>query len=215
MTNEMQLAHAAGLPGTAGELGLPPGGNQKQKPIGLKKIHRLLRGRYPLVITLGLIFGVAGALTGYLAEQPMFKSSFQVEINSTIHSATSDVGQEMSGYERFLHSQIATIRSSEEIQRAMDEDEWKSAAGAPQSEAGMVKFASELEAENFPTDSSTLRVSFSDPDKSLALAGAQSVLKAFRDFFEQTDPMMYSQKLQELDKDRIKYQNMLNEDEQM
>lgn len=213
MTNEMQLAHAAGLaPG--GQDFHAGHGNQKPKPIGFKRIHRLLRGRYPLIVTLGLIFGFAGALTGYLAVEPTFSSSFQVEINSTVQGINSPTGDLIAGYDRFLQSQVAMIRSYELIHRAMDEDEWKSAGGAPPDETSVIRFAGALDAEIFPTDSSTLKVTFEDPDRAVALAGSQSVEKAFKEFFEQTDPMMYSQKLQELEKHRTKYQDELNSDEQ-
>ena len=125
MTNEMQLAHAAGLPGTGIDYGTGSGhgGNQRPKPIGLKRIHKLLRGRYPLVITLGLIFGIAGGLTGYLVEEPLYTSSSEVEIRSTIQTSNDPIGAVISGYDRLLQSQVAMIRSYELIQRAMDEDD--------------------------------------------------------------------------------------------
>jgi capsular exopolysaccharide synthesis family protein len=210
MTNEMQLAHAAGLAGVGADFGNGISGNQRSKPIGLKKIHRLLRGRYPLVITMGLLFGVAGGLTGYLSEQPMFTSSFQVDISPTIYSVNSPVGEEIAGYDRLLQTQVAMIKGPELIQRAMDEDEWKAAGGPPQNDSTMRRFATSLGAENYPVDTSMMRVTFSDPDRNIALAGAQSTLKAYKEFFDQTDPMMYSQMLQELDKDKTKYQNDYN-----
>lgn len=212
MTNEMQLAAAAGLAGGAPDFGNGISGNNRAKPIGLKKIHRLLRGRYPLVITMGLLFGLAGGLTGYLSQQPLYTSSFQVEISPTIYSVSSAVGEEIAGYERLLETQIAMIKGPNLVQRAMEEDEWKSAGGSPpQSDAATMHFAQELYAENYPLDTAMLRVSFTDPDRNIALAGAQSVLKAFTEFFEQTDPMMYGPKLQQLDNDKTKYQNELNE----
>jgi capsular exopolysaccharide synthesis family protein len=212
MTNEMQLAQAAGL---ANAMEHANGANNaKPKPIGLKKIHRLLRGRYPLVITLGLIFGIAGGLTGFLLEEPLFTSSSQVEVTPTVQSPNEIVGNPISDYERLLQSQVAVIRSYELIQSAMNQDEWKSAGGPPPTETAMVKFASQLTAENYPTDTSMLRISFSDPDRNLALAGAQSILKAYMTFYDQDDPMMYTQKLQELDKDRAKYQQQLNSAQQ-
>ena len=59
-------------------------------------------------------------------------------------------------------------------------------------------------------DTSMVMVTFSDPDRNIALAGAKSVLKAFTEFFNQMDPMMYSGKLQELDNDRTRYQDQIN-----
>jgi polysaccharide biosynthesis transport protein len=212
MTNEMQLAAAAGLPGGVNDFGNGANGHNRPKPNGLKKIHRLLRGRYPLVITMGLLFGLAGGLTGYLSQQPLFTSSFQIEISPTIYSVGSATGEEIAGYDRLLQTQIAMIKGPNLVQRAMEEDEWKSAGGPPpQSDAATTHFAQELYAENYPLDTAMLRVSYSDPDRNIALAGAQSVLKAYTEFFEQTDPMMYGPKLQQLDNDKTNYQNELTQ----
>jgi len=211
MTNEMQLAQAAGLPL---DFGNGINGNQRSKPIGFKKIHRLLRGRYPLVIVMGILFGIAGALTGYLSQQPLYSSEFTLEINPTIPIAASPVDEQITGYERLLQTQIATIKSPELIQRAMEEDEWKSAGGPPESEGTLLDFDNSLTASNYPEDTAMIRVSFSSPDRGLAYAGAQAILKAYSEFFDQTDPMMYSRKLQSLDTEKNRYQNEMSNDSQ-
>jgi len=211
MTNEMQLANSAGLPPGGNEFGNDNGGNQQAKPMGLKKIHRLLRGRYPLVITMGLMFGLAGALTGYLVQKPLFNGQFQVDISPTVPNLSSAVGDPIPDYERLLQTQVAMMKNPELIQRAMEEDEWKAAGGSPpQDQASVTHFAQNLVAQNYPMDTSMVMVTFSDPDRNIALAGAKSVLKAFTEFFNQMDPMMYTGKLQELDNDRTRYQDQIN-----
>ncbi|MGA2441344.1 MAG: hypothetical protein ABSH08_10315, partial [Tepidisphaeraceae bacterium] len=209
MTNEMQLAQAAGLPVPSHDMAMGQYPNPQGKPVGLKKIHRLMRGRYPLVITLGLLFGVAGGLMGFLSAQPIYTSTFTVEIVPQIQTPGSYTGEMIPGYTLFLQSQVAVLKSYELVQRALDEDEWKG-TGAPRGdEAAMARFAAGVEAENFPPDTSMLRISYADPDKSLALAGAQSLLKAYREFFEQSDETLYPEKLQELQKQQAKYNSDL------
>ena len=115
MTNEMQLAHEAGLPLGGTEFGNELGGNQQSKPMGLKKIHRLLRGRYPLVITMGLLFGLAGALTGFLVQQPLFNGQFQIDISPTVPNLSSPVGDPIPDYERLLQTQVAMMKNPELI----------------------------------------------------------------------------------------------------
>ncbi|MGD0541956.1 MAG: AAA family ATPase [Tepidisphaeraceae bacterium] len=213
MTNEMQLAQAAGLPMASQDFGhLQAANNQIGKPMGLKKIHRLLRGRYPLVITLGLLFGVAGALLGYLSQRPMFSSRSQVEIVPVIQNLSSYGGETMSSYGLFLESQVRVVESYEVIQRALDEDEWKDAGGARGSDAALAHFAGGLEVENIP-NTAILKITYSDPDSKLAYAGAQSIMKAYREFFQDEDPMMFTNKLQELEKLRTKATNDLQTDE--
>jgi capsular exopolysaccharide synthesis family protein len=208
MTNEMQLAHAAGLP-TGHELAPGHANNhqQNQPTTGFKRVHKLLRGRYPLVVTLGLIFGVAGGLTGYLTQRPQFSSGFQIEINPTIHTPGNVIGDQMLGYDRFLQSQVAVIRSYELIQRALDEEDWRNADGPRGDEAALVQFYGGLEAENYPAETSILRVTYANPDKDLAYAGAQSVMKAYSQFMQDSDPMSVGANLQEVDKMRTKYSN--------
>jgi Mrp family chromosome partitioning ATPase/uncharacterized protein involved in exopolysaccharide biosynthesis len=213
MTNEMQLAQAAGLPLTGHELAYAQGANnQNGKPVGLKKIHRLLRGRYPLVIMLGLLFGIAGALLGYLSQHPLFASRSQVMIDPVIQSLNSWGGETMSSYGLFLESQVRVVGSYEVIQRALDEDEWKDAGGMRGNDAALAHFASGLDIDNIP-NTAILRITYSDPDPKLAFAGAQSIMKAYREFFQDEDPMMFTRKLQELEQLRTKATNDLQNNE--
>jgi capsular exopolysaccharide synthesis family protein len=184
------------------------GNNQQNQPVsGFKRVHKLLRGRYPLVITLGLIFGFAGGLTGFLTQKPQFSSGFQIEINPTIHMPGNVIGDEILGYDRFLQSQVAVIRSYELIQRALDEEDWKNADGPRGDEAALVVFYGGLEAENFPAETSILRVTYTNPDKDLAFAGAQSIMKAYTQFMQDSDPLMVGSNMQEIDKMRTKASN--------
>ena len=209
MTNEMQLAQAAGLPVPSHDMATGQHGNQQGKPVGLKRIHRLMRGRYPLVITLGLLFGVAGGLMGFLSEEPIYTSSFTVEIVPQVQTPGSYTGEMIPGYTMFLQSQVAVLKSYDVVQRALDEDAWK-ATGAPRGDdAAITRFAAGVEAENNPPDTSMLRISYSDPDRNLALAGAQSVLKAYQEFCAESDQSLYPQKLQELQRLQTKYSNDL------
>ena len=203
MTNEMQLAQAAGLP-VPSHVATGQPGNQQGKPVGLKRIHRLMRGRYPLVITLGLMFGIAGGLMGFLSTQPTYTSTFMVEIVPQVHTPGSYVGEMIPGYGLYLQSQVAMVKSSGLVQRALDEDEWKAGGGPRGDDAAVARFATGVEAQNEP-DTAMLKISYSDPDKNLALAGAQSVLKAYREFFEESDESLYPQKLQELQRLQTKY----------
>ena len=216
MTNEMQLAHAAGLPMTGHELNHGHGNGQHAPQTGFKRVHKLLRGRYPLVITLGLIFGVAGALTGFLSQKPLYSSGFQIVINPIVRTPGNVMGDPMLEYDRFLQSQISIIRSYDLIQRALDEDDWRNADGPRGDEAAVSKFWGGLEAENFPAESSTLRITYSDPDKDLAFAGAQAILKAYTQFLQDSDPISIGTNLQEIDRLRTRYSNdLMNEQQQM
>ena len=209
MTNEMQLAHAAGLPATGHEMAPGHGNHQQSQQTGFKRVHKLLRGRYPLVITLGLLFGIAGGLTGYLTQKPQFSSGFQIEINPIVHMPGNPMGDPMLGYDRFLQSQVAVIRSYELIQRALDEDDWKNADGARRRGVCWCSSAMDWTRRIIPRKRRSSRVSYSNPDRDLAFAGAVSVLKAYTQFMLDSDPMGVGSNLQEIDKMRTKYSNDL------
>jgi succinoglycan biosynthesis transport protein ExoP len=212
MTNEMQLAHAAGLMAGQDMANSHHANQQNGKPMGLKKVHRLLRGRYPLVIMLGLLFGVAGGLLGYLSQRPIFGSHSQVEIDPVIQNLTSFGGETMSSYGLFLESQVRVVGSYDVIQRALDEDEWKDAGGLRGNDAALAHFAGGLEVENVP-NTAILKITYGDLDPKLAYAGAQAITKAYREFYQDEDPMMFTPKLQELEKLRTKATNDLQNDE--
>jgi capsular exopolysaccharide synthesis family protein len=215
MTNETQLALAAGLPMPHDPM-FGQQGNHSHKATGLKRIHRLLRGRYPLVITLGLLFGVAGSLMGYLSQKPLFSSVSKIEIDPTVRSnSPSNLGYGIPEYQYFLASQVSVIESPELIQRALDEDEWKAGGGPRGDDLAMVRFASGLEVENTP-NTAIIKISYSDPDAKLALAGAQAVTKAYDEIYQESDPMGFASRLRELDKEKSTYNaNLLGYQQQL
>src|SRR5688500_15809327 len=69
----------------------PSGGNMGgPAPAGgspLSKLHRLLRGRYPIVVVLGLIFGSIGAVAGYFSQKPGYSAVGTLEVSPFIKSA--------------------------------------------------------------------------------------------------------------------------------
>src|SRR4051794_28122550 len=93
MNRDMQLAPYNPAPlapweqpyGSAGTaLGTPagPGG----PPTPLKKVHRLLRGRYFIAVILALIGAVAGGAAGFLSQKPGYSSTGTIAISGVIPS---------------------------------------------------------------------------------------------------------------------------------
>ena len=199
MNNEMQLAHAAGLP-TSFDLSSAyhQSNAAANRPTGAKRLHRLLRGRYPLVITLGLLFGIAGGIVGFLSKKPQYVTPSLLMIDPKIPQMHDPNGEPMADYEMFIQSQVAVITGSEVIARALDEPEWKEVmkanGGARIDEASIRSFGNSLEVEN-PPGTENIEIKFSDPDPKVSLAGAQAIYKAYRETYEETDPLMFAPKL--------------------
>src|SRR3954462_10298945 len=86
-SNDIQLAAfgpnppAHPAPWQGGALGAPAGGGAGGEPSVLKKVHRLLRGRYLLAIALGLLGAGLGALGGFVSQKPAYRSDGLIQID--------------------------------------------------------------------------------------------------------------------------------------
>jgi len=210
MTQEMQLAQAANLPvapqyvhgGQSSALAvLPP------PPTGFKKIHRLLRGRYPLVISLGAVLAIAGALTGYLCKQPMYTSDGRIFVPPTIPSVRASIDPMLPGYSTYLNSQVAVIESRDMVEMAMKNPKWQ-ALGKLRDDAAIDDFFNNLDVESMP-NTSVISISFSDSDPKVAQLGAQVMCEAYQDFYESQDPFLFTHKINQLDTMRNRVGNEL------
>ena len=91
MNNEIQLSSLGNMPMPAtpqagGALGAYYGGGAAapQEDSALRKLHRLLRGRYLLAFVLGLLGAGAGAVGGFMSQKPAFKADGMIQIKPTI-----------------------------------------------------------------------------------------------------------------------------------
>ena len=55
-------------------------------------VHRLLRGRYLVTMSLALAFGAAGAAVGFLSHEPQYRSDAVIEIQPVLPKMLSNVG---------------------------------------------------------------------------------------------------------------------------
>lgn len=203
MSNEMRLAEAAGLtvPGlVAGMNNLPQGPQPPAgKPAGFKKMHRLLRGRYPMVIILGLLCGILGGVLGFTIPKPTFQSFGGIQINPAIPSVTSAVGELQPGYSSFIQSEVTAIQTHEMAVRAMNQQEWKNADGASSADDEAVeRFVSNLEVEQLP-GTNIIKIAYSDSDPKLARAGALSMCLAYQTYFKLKDPFHFNEHVKMLE----------------
>jgi capsular exopolysaccharide synthesis family protein len=215
MTSEMQLAHAAGLP-VAGVNGNGNGSSAYQMAAppppppaaGFKKIHRILRGRYPLVLGVGLALGLICGMIGFFSKEPMYQSSGRIYLSPTIPSARTSVDPDMPGYATFVHSQAAVIDSRDMVELAMKNPKWKALPGKTSDDAAIDDFYTNLDVEEMP-NTSLIKISYSDPDPNAAKVGAEVMCMAFQDFYEQQDPLLLTHKINQIDAERSRAGNDL------
>jgi succinoglycan biosynthesis transport protein ExoP len=88
-------------------------------------IHRNLRGKYVLVIVLGLLFGVVGGAIGYMSRKPMYASTgiirIQPELPKVLFESEQSTAPRM--FTSFVNSQAQLISSVEVIRFALESDE--------------------------------------------------------------------------------------------
>ena len=212
MTSDTRLAQAAGLPvvghdgshqlaaGIAPPPHVPPA-------TGFKKIHRLLRGRYPLVIGLGLALGITLGLIGFFSKRPMYESHCRIYVSPTIPSAHAISDTPVPGFNTFLQSQAAVIESRDMVELALKNPKWL-AQGGGKDDASVDAFYSNLDVEEIP-NTSILQISYSDPDPVTAKIGADVMGEAYQDFYESEDPLLLTHKINQLDTTRSRIGNDL------
>jgi succinoglycan biosynthesis transport protein ExoP len=212
MNSDTRLAQAAGLPvvGHEGQTALAAGishPGHTQQPTGLKKIHRLLRGRYPLVIGLGIALGIAGALIGYFSKQPMYESHGRIYVSPTIPSAGRSIDEPVPDFGTYLHSQAAVIGSRDMVELALKNPKWLANGGGKDDEA-VDAFYTNLDVEEM-SNTSLIQISYSDPNPVTARVGATVMCEAYQDFYESEDPLLLTHKINQLDNARSRIGNDL------
>ena len=94
----------------------------------LLMLHRLLRGRYVLAISLAVVFGVAGGVLGYMSQKPQYKSTGQIRIQPSLPKVLFQTEQSTATqmFSSFVSSQAEFIKEGGVIDRALASDEWRS-----------------------------------------------------------------------------------------
>lgn len=129
MSNDNQLmtnqGYGLGLPMQSGGWGGPMGAAAAPPPPNpLKKMHRLLRGRYIVAGVLASLFAVAFAAAGFLLPKPQYKSSGLIEIDPSMPNPTDGIDKLMQMQMQFMQSQQLKLKTDRVIQAAMQSPEW-------------------------------------------------------------------------------------------
>jgi capsular exopolysaccharide synthesis family protein len=162
----------------------------------MQKAHRLLRGRYGLAITLGLLGATVGGLAGWFSQSPEQRSDAMIEIQPILRSLT-DSDKVMPFYTQFLASQPYHVTRPQVIQAAMESPEWKK-VGWDMSGDGVQKFRECLYAEAIK-NTQTLHIAFTHPDAATAQAGTRAVVAAYTNLFDQMNGTRLAKEISALD----------------
>lgn len=158
-------------------------------PSIFKTVHRLLRGRYAVTLSVAAVLGVAGAIGGYLSTKPKFRTTGQVQVESML--PTTGLGgpslySPLGNVSTYVATQAALMRSDRVIEAAMDSAEWR-ALGLGSSEMARRDYLASLEIRESPTSPELIEVSSIHEEKRFTQAVVKSLLKAYQTLHQEEE----------------------------
>lgn len=141
-------------------------------------IHRQLRGRYHMVVLLGVLLMLCGGLSGYILVPPKYESKGVVRITPTLPSVLyqSEENQAPPMFESFLTTQAVLIASRETLESALDNGLVQ--AGWPAGNEGIAKLSHSLNVRRMRNEQ-VITVRVTDRDPKLAKAAVNAVLTSY------------------------------------
>lgn len=204
-TPQGPLAMSSRNPGPATDLwqtqldlgGQPQNQPPQQQP--LRKLHRLLRGRYLAALVLAVVCAVGGGVAGYMSQNPRYQSRGYIEIKPFL-SSIGEAPVVMPMYQAYMETQVTRLADQRVIQRAMSSDKWRS-LGRGMTDGEFRQFIESLDVQHVKS-SSLIMVSYTDENPQAAMVAVETVIRAYLDTFEDVDGRERRDRLSYLDNER-------------
>src|SRR5438552_6364910 len=164
-----------GQPQHSSALGAYQPGNAQPQP--LKKLHRLLRGRWLLAICLSAAGAVGGAMVGYKSQVPLYAGQTCIEVKPVIGSLAL-VDKATPYFNQALKNEALRIPSDRVISEALKRPEWLNAGGHKYTKDYVAVFQNNLTV-NLVKDSSMIQITFQNQTPKTAAAVADSETPAY------------------------------------
>jgi Mrp family chromosome partitioning ATPase/capsular polysaccharide biosynthesis protein len=144
-----------------------------------KRVHRLLRGRYYLLIPAILVAMIAGGAYGWHKAKPIYRSEGIVQVNNQLPVVMqeTDVNEPLNMFEEFVQSQVLLMSSRGIIAAAMDNPDFKQALGA-RHDLDIDGFEANLIVEQ-PPRTQVIDITYTDSNPVVATKAVQSLIDAF------------------------------------
>jgi Mrp family chromosome partitioning ATPase/uncharacterized protein involved in exopolysaccharide biosynthesis len=162
----------------------------------LHKMHRLLRGRYKLAITMSAVLALGLGAAGYFVPKPQYQSNGLIEITPNIPTI-GDTPIVMPLYTQYVGSQVNFMVGERVVLKAMEDDDWQPFKHGKPAEA-VKEFVKKLNVDHVP-GTFLVQVSFTDPNPARAKAAVGAVVRAYITLFADEDTRDSQQKLRFVD----------------
>jgi len=189
-----------------GQLAAAPAKGNAAPQAPLKRLHRLLRGRYGLALALAAICAIGGATAGYMAQKPKFRAIGLIEIQPVIRSPIRD-DKMMLMYQQYVQNQVALLTGPRVIGAALASREWAEThrGGAPEMQETFV--------ENMDVsillNTTLVRVSYLDTDRSVAVAAVQALIRSYQQIYGDVSTDEYRRKMDILERQKQSQSNLI------
>jgi len=193
-TSDSALDELTGKPGNDGA-GLAMVDASPKAPVTPNPVlilHRALRGRYLLAITLGLLLGGIGAYVGWRSKSPTYRSQGLIRIAAALPTVMVETDQNrfLGMFDTFMQSQKLLIGSRRVIDMAMQDPVWRSGGKtAPDADA----IAKDLVVDIKPR-SEYIEVSVTDSDPNLAANAVTTIINTYAELYNNQDRQMERQR---------------------
>ncbi len=148
-----------------------------QQPQPLKKLNRLLRGRWLLAICLSAAGAVGGAMAGFKSQLPLYAGQTSIEVQPVIRT-TSLIDKVTPYFNQALKNEALRIPSDRVISEALKRPEWLKAGGYKSTPDNVAAFQNNL-VVNLVKDSSMVQIIFENESPKRAAAGANALMNAY------------------------------------
>ena len=176
---QRRLAVSGGAAGAAPLARHPATPLPAARPSLRRRLHRRLRGRYPLAILAVLVGFAAGGVLGWMSEQPLYRATGQLYFKPSLPGARSPTDQGLLPlFESFLASQAEVLALGKTTRQALATEAWRATGGGDDAEA-VHAFETRREVVLLP-GTHIVEVSFVDPDPDVAVAGVRALIEAYQ-----------------------------------
>jgi capsular exopolysaccharide synthesis family protein len=217
MSHDYQLAHTTPAPADFWTQGgsavlappTPPSPGQSvsapTKLSPMTKVHRLLRGRYPLAITLAAAGAITGCVTGYLAVAPRYVATGMVQLDPRVITPTALDDKWNQAFAVFQTNQAGLITSANVAEAAMSDKAFVDAyhlayPGEPLPDDPT--FTSNINV-NQTRGASLMTVAYSDRSKQVSETAATAVLKKYQEMYGSDDAIRNVTEKLDFNRDRL------------